>query len=385
EYDMPIYSVERLDEQRQFIVQFIHQFIQTSCTDNRNIKFALLVGIHRIAGLPDTIYHSALLSKNYYSDSLYHQLGFTERHVSTLLQDFHIPLKELNKLKKWYGQQVNGTCMFNPYSVLSFLDSNTYEPYWADLVGRGPILDLILEAPLEEQIDFIKLLKKEGIRKAVKTEIDFQTLVFDSGIFYHKLIARGFLSIDKMEQTDGGLVGEIKIPNEELHRYFIRSTLNTFLKNNSELEQIYTNLLFGTLKILKSMPCQLLKKRCKALYYQTMLDSLIFNRESQEVKDSLPFETFSPLINQVEEQMQSIFTDYPLEAAKTEKFKEKLLVFLEAQKKYYRFPIENNASSMCKPDSFLANQLSQLSVRENEQLEEDDFEEGLEFSCPTFN
>lgn len=364
EYDSPIFN-QRNHYQRQIITDFIQQFIRESCVNNPNIKFALLAGIHRIAGLPDTIHHSALLSKNFFSDPMYYQIGCNESQVISLLQDFEVSSAELPAVKKWYGNQVNDRYTFNIVSVLNYLYFRTKEPYRIDVINFSLVLETILKAPISEQIDFIKLLKNESIYKRVKTEIDFQQLDFDSGTFYYKLIALGCLVIDKMELNNGDFVGEIKIPNKELYHYFFYSTLKIFL--DSKLEKIYDNLLFD----FKSISDKLLQKRCKTLCETTLLNSLVFFLESRETKDSLPLKKFQALINHTEEQMNTLSMDYPLELATINEFKEKLLAFWAAQKKYYRFSVENNVFSnapvMYNPNFFADNQVSQLSSQENEQ------------------
>ncbi|KAF0425691.1 DUF1703-domain-containing protein [Gigaspora margarita] len=101
--------------------------------NDKNLEKALLVGVSRIAKSGFGPGLNNLVVFPMYVDRYASHFGFTEDEVSILLQ--HYDKKEwLNEVKEWYGgyRAGNGICLYNPWSINQFIDTNTLKSHWVD-------------------------------------------------------------------------------------------------------------------------------------------------------------------------------------------------------------------------------------------------------------
>lgn len=327
EYDQPFYCAR---EDQPFIADFLHKFIQKSCVENTNIQFAVLGGIYRVVGLSEAIYHSSSLSTN---DPLFSLVGFSEQDVSNSLEDFGIPPEELDSIKEWYGYEIDEKAwLFNPFSVLNYLETQKYQFYWTKCIGScASTLQILLSAPLDAQIDFITLLRNGTLYQTVATETHFPVLHFDASIFYYLFLAQGFISIQKAELTDRGLKGELNIPNLELFHYLASATLKTFLDKN--LEKTYSETYNVIFKLLEDLSDKTLKREVKNVYLALFWDALILYRD-YKVNGLASLEKPEELISRFSLQSTIFLTEHPSELIS--EGNKHLMHFLENQKKYYQ-------------------------------------------------
>jgi hypothetical protein len=101
--------------------------------NEENLEKALLVGVSRIA---KSGYLSGLNNLSVfpmYVDKYATQFGFTKDEISILLQ--HCDKKNrLTEVKEWYDGYMagNGICLYNPWSINQFIDTNTLDAHWVD-------------------------------------------------------------------------------------------------------------------------------------------------------------------------------------------------------------------------------------------------------------
>ena len=76
-----------------------------------------------------------------------------------------IPEIEKENVKFWYDGFTFGTVsdIYNPWSVISYLDKRKYDTYWANTSGNGLIGKLIREGNQDIKSDFEELLKLPGV------------------------------------------------------------------------------------------------------------------------------------------------------------------------------------------------------------------------------
>ena len=151
EYDAPILSAWEHDYYNECI-EFMRGFLGNALKTNPSLDFAVLTGVTRISkesifsGLNNLKVCSVLSDQ--YSDIL----GFTQEEVAKLMSDCGVGDK-LSDLKKWYdGYRFGSTEIYNPWSVIQFVDNGCqFRPYWLNVSGNS-ILHVLLEHVDEERM-----------------------------------------------------------------------------------------------------------------------------------------------------------------------------------------------------------------------------------------
>ena len=94
------------------------------------------------------------------SDKYATAFGFTEAEVFDALDECGLGA-EKEMVKKWYDGFIFGTHadIYNPWSVLNFLDKGTYDTYWANSSGNRLVSKLVREGDKNIKLTFEELLK----------------------------------------------------------------------------------------------------------------------------------------------------------------------------------------------------------------------------------
>ena len=194
EYDTPVISAYQ-NAYYEEMIPLMKGMLGKVLKDNKNLKFGLLTGITRVAkegvfsGLNNIKVHSIL-------DELYSQyFGFTENEVSTLIKKGNASVAA-DKIKDWYnGYQFGSQTIYNPWSILSCLDTrNTpLEPYWLNTASNGLVKHLIKTSTTDVKKVFVQLLQKETIKERVDKYLLFSDLQRDSSAVWNLLLNAGYL------------------------------------------------------------------------------------------------------------------------------------------------------------------------------------------------
>mgnify|MGYP000293775578 FL=1 len=72
--------------------------------------------------------------------------GFTEQEVFSALESFGLE-NEKNEVKRWYDGFIFGTHkdIYNPWSILNYLDAKQYTTYWANTSANSLVGKLVRE------------------------------------------------------------------------------------------------------------------------------------------------------------------------------------------------------------------------------------------------
>ena len=145
EYDIPLitaYKYGYYDEAINFYKIFLGESLKT----NQYLKIGVLTGIIRVikAGIFSDLNNLkvySILNKEYSEF-----FGFTENDVIEALKYFNIEY-ELPEVKSWYdGYRFGNSELYNPWSILNFLQSKELEPYWVGTSENFLIKNVLKEA-----------------------------------------------------------------------------------------------------------------------------------------------------------------------------------------------------------------------------------------------
>ncbi len=167
--------------------------------------------------------------------------GFTEEEVFKALDDFGRG-DEKQGVKEWYDGFVFGNYrdIYNPWSILNFLDTGLYVPYWANTSSNSLVTKLIREGTKRVKISFETLLKGETIVCPIDEQIVYDQLKGNEASIWSLLVACGYLKVIRVEKYNEIEVGqnpkyELDITNKE-----VRCMFNNMVKGwFSNVEQEY--------------------------------------------------------------------------------------------------------------------------------------------------
>ena len=142
--------------------------------------------------------------------------GFTEKEVEKMLIDFNIEYN-LPEVKSWYdGYKFGDTEVYNPWSILNFVQNRELEGYWIGTSGNFLIKEVLKDSNSEINISLEKLFNGEKIEEVITGNSDLSSL-----LSYHEiwelLLFSGYLTVDKKIDED---VYSLRLPNKEVKEFF---------------------------------------------------------------------------------------------------------------------------------------------------------------------
>ena len=215
EYDSPLisaYEHNYYDEAINFFKVFYGEALKT----NDYLKMGIITGIIRVikAGIFSDLNNLRVYSilDKQYSDFF----GFTEKEVEKMLIDFNIEYN-LPEVKSWYdGYRFGDTEVYNPWSILNFVQNRELEGYWIGTSGNFLIKEVLKDSNSEINISLEKLFNGEKIEEVITGNSDLSSL-----LSYHEiwelLLFSGYLTVDKKIDED---VYSLRLPNKEIRKFF---------------------------------------------------------------------------------------------------------------------------------------------------------------------
>ena len=250
EYDQPIID-SYIKGYYDKAISFFKSFYGLVLKDNEYLEMGIMTGILRVAkenifsGLNNIKVHS-ILNKRFTED-----FGILETEVEDALKDFGLEY-DLLDVQKWYNGYLFGdTKVYNPWSIINFLDEKRLGAYWVNTSGNG-LIHLYLQK-LKDEIfeDFSKLLNQKTISKRINDNMTFGNLEanFEKNIwnlFFHS----GYLTLaeeyDMMKKNVN-----VKIPNNEILEMFSEMFIEVYFKNSENFLDMTDALKNGDIKKFK--------------------------------------------------------------------------------------------------------------------------------------
>ncbi|MCI5502034.1 MAG: AAA family ATPase, partial [Lachnospiraceae bacterium] len=176
EYDTPMqeaYVNGFWDE----LVAFTRSLFNSSFKTNPYLARAVMTGITRVS--KESIFSDLNNPKvvTTTSDEYATAFGFTEEEVFNALDDNGYGDKK-EVIKRWYDGFTFGskTDIYNPWSILNFLDTGKIGTYWANSSSNSLVGKLIREGSRRIKTDFEKLLRGENIICTIDEQIVYNQL-----------------------------------------------------------------------------------------------------------------------------------------------------------------------------------------------------------------
>ena len=206
------------------LVEFTRSLFNSTFKTNPYMARAVMTGITRVS--KESIFSDlnnlkvVTTTSNEYATAF----GFTEEEVFQALEEYRYG-EQKEKIKWWYDGFVFGKQkdIYNPWSILNFLDTGKIATYWANTSSNSLIGKLLREGNRSIKTTFEELLKGETIRCPIDEQIVYNQLDDSDAAIWSLLLAGGYLKVvDYEEKTIAGqeVLYDLNLTNAEVQDMF---------------------------------------------------------------------------------------------------------------------------------------------------------------------
>ena len=199
EYDTPMQEAY-VNGYWKELVSFTRSFFNATFKSNLYLERAVITGITRVSkeSMFSDLNNLVVIttsSKDYAT-----AFGFTEEEVFHALDEYGLSDKKCD-VKEWYDGFTFGNQkdIYNPWSIINFLENKKIDTYWADTSSNSLINHLIKKSVPEIKELMELLLKRESIEVTFDDQIVFNQLDKSKNAIWSLLVASGYLKIDDIE------------------------------------------------------------------------------------------------------------------------------------------------------------------------------------------
>ena len=222
EYDTPMleaYTGGYWDE----LVTFTRSLFNATFKNNPYLERAILTGITRIS--KESIFSDlnnlkvVTATSEEYADSF----GFTEEEVFSALDEYGMSERK-QEVKDWYDGFTFGnlTDIYNPWSIINFLDTGKFQTYWANTSSNHLADELIRRGSKNIKTDFEKLIQGGQIKTQLDEQIIYAQLNERESAVWSLFLASGYLKVVKTEfqMGTGRTFYSLSLTNREVRIMF---------------------------------------------------------------------------------------------------------------------------------------------------------------------
>lgn len=169
------------------------------------------------------------------SDKYADSFGFTQQEVSQALSVFGLSDQE-EAVQDWYNGFTFGerTDIYNPWSIIHFLEKKKFAAYWANTSSNSLISKLIREGSKDIKITMENLLNGGTFHTKIDEQIVFDQLGHNEYAIWSLLLASGYLKVEQhtMDTDTGKEEYILKLTNKEVKLMF-QDMIEGWFKNYS--------------------------------------------------------------------------------------------------------------------------------------------------------
>ena len=238
EYDSPLVSAY-INGYYEKVKNFFKTFYSTVLKDNTCLQMGVLTGIIRVikAGIFSDL--NNLRTYTILSDDYTDSYGLTEEEVEKSLKDYGLEY-EISKVKDWYdGYKFGDSEVYNPWSILNFLQDKELRAYWVDTSGNDLIKNVLKMTNKNIITALERLFNGEGLRQNLSGTSDLSKILSDDEI-WELLLFSGYLTIEEKIDQDNYI---LRLPNKEVKSLFRKTFIETYIARGSKLSFLMESLI----------------------------------------------------------------------------------------------------------------------------------------------
>lgn len=252
EYDTPMQEAYVYGYWEE-LAAFTRSMFNAAFKTNPWLERAVMTGITRVSkeSIFSDLNHLKVVTttSNEYADSF----GFTEEEVFAGMEEYGYSEKE--KVKLWYDGFIFGDKrdIYNPWSILNYLDTNKFTTYWANTSSNSLVGKLIREGNRRIKEKFEVLLRGESIKTPIEEQIVYNQLDGNEKAIWSLLVASGYLKVLSYEAYEDEILRvrpnyELALTNTEVRLMFQNMILDWFTEAETEYNDFVEALLMDDIK-----------------------------------------------------------------------------------------------------------------------------------------
>ncbi len=250
EYDTPMQEAYVHGYWKE-IVDFIKGMFNATFKTNPYLDRAILTGITRVS--KESIFSDlnnlevVTTASNKYADSF----GFTEDEVFAALEEYGLDDRKAD-VKKWYDGFIFGKRrdIYNPWSIINFLDKGELAAYWANTSANSLAGKLIREGNPDVKMIMEDLLQGKTYHTVIDEQIVFSQLDFRESAVWSLLLATGYLRAERVtfNERTGKTEYDLALTNREVRLMFEHMIDDWFMEYTPAYKGFVKALLKGNLR-----------------------------------------------------------------------------------------------------------------------------------------
>lgn len=255
EYDTPMQEAYVNGYWRE-LADYIRNLFNSTFKTNPYLERAVMTGITRTSkeSILSDLNNLEVVTTT--SEKYEDCFGFTEEEVYEALKEYELTGQE-QQIKDWYDGFSFGKRkdMYNPWSIISFLNERKVGVYWANTSSNSLVGKLIREGNPGVKITFEHLLQGESIQEELDEQIVYDQLDDEEQAIWSLLLASGYLKVKNYRafMSDFGewkQEYELGLTNFEVKVMFRRMVRKWFSGSTSGYNDFIKALIVGDLKAM---------------------------------------------------------------------------------------------------------------------------------------
>ena len=252
EYDTPMQEAY-VNGYWEELVAFTRSLFNSTFKTNPYLERAIMTGITRVSRESTFSDLNNLEVVTTLSPKYTTAFGFTEQEVFNSLDEFELS-DQKEEVKAWYDGFVFGKerDIYNPWSIINYLDKKEYRTYWADSSSNGLVSKLIQQGSSKTKIIMGELLDGKSIKTKLDEQIVFDQLDGNTEAIWSLLLASGYLKVDYFDfaKANGNNIYELSLTNFEVKKMFEKMIDNWFKTRDDSSSEFVGALLKGDLEAM---------------------------------------------------------------------------------------------------------------------------------------
>ena len=237
---------------------FLRSMFNSTFKTNPWLERAIMTGITRISkeSIFSDLNHLKVVTTT--SDEYAAAFGFTEEEVFAALEECGLS-GEKEQVKQWYDGFIFGECkdIYNPWSILNFLDKGKYAAYWANTSSNSLVGKLLQEGSKNIKEKFEVLLQGKSIQAPIDEQIVYSQLGNNDSAVWSLLLASGYLKVLSHEREElledwEEVQYELILTNYEVRRMFNSMVRGWFKEFKADYNDFVKSMLIGDKKAMNA-------------------------------------------------------------------------------------------------------------------------------------
>lgn len=253
EYDTPMQEAY-VNGYWEELASFTRSIFNATFKTNPYLERAIMTGITRVS--KESVFSDlnnlevVTTTSEKYADCF----GFTEKEVFEALDEYGMSDGK-EDVKKWYNGFTYGNHkdIYNPWSILNYLDKGKVAPYWANSSSNSLVGKLIREGNKNVKQAFEQMMQGKNLEaEEIDEQIAYNQLSKKRNAIWSLLLASGYLKVVEcqFEERTGRRHYTLALTNREVHLMFKNMIHDWFAESDDAYNDFIKALLTGNVKAM---------------------------------------------------------------------------------------------------------------------------------------